>query len=225
MLHWSGISSRLVDAIAVAARQICNIAFNADALTIAMMPVKYGGLDLRLPTDVAIPAFLASTAISNGLGHLMLSTNSYLLWDAKRAHWDSTLSQSQTGLFSVCLTKHLSGQNVILFSPTLTNIAVHAYCRFPPSLAVLGLTRSSRHQPETFLTMTHSASLLHSVCGFHLLTSPVPMWHTNRHTRSASTVLPPWCWPLPRHHALNDVIKRALDTAGFPSILEPTGMS
>ena len=28
-----------------------------------------------------------------------------------------------------------------------------------------------------------------------------------------------------RHHGLNDVIKRALDTAGFPSILEPTCLS
>ena len=78
------------NAITVAAREICNVAFDADAWTIATMPVKYVGLSLRLSTDVTLPAYLASTAISKDFDDLMLSTNSYHHENAKMAHWDST---------------------------------------------------------------------------------------------------------------------------------------
>ena len=53
--------------------------------------VKYDGLGIRLPTDVALPAYLTSTVISKDLVHIMLSTNSYLHEDDKMSHWDSTL--------------------------------------------------------------------------------------------------------------------------------------
>ena len=100
-------------------------------------------------------------------------------------------SQSQTSLlFSTSGTQHLSGGNVMLFSPTGTNIAVHACCRLPPCLAALGLTQPPHHQPEPFSTSTQSASLQHSVRAPRLSTSPMPVWHTNRQTRSASTELP-----------------------------------
>ena len=80
--------------MAVAARQICNVALNADAWTIATMPVKYGGLGLHLSTNAALHAYLASTAISTDLVDLMLSTNSYILVDAKRVHWTAPFPQS-----------------------------------------------------------------------------------------------------------------------------------
>ena len=71
------------------------------------------------------------------------------------------ISQSKTSLlFRPSGTQHLSGRNVMmLFSPTRTNIAVHAHCRFPPSLTALGLTRSPLHQLESFLMTTQSTSL------------------------------------------------------------------
>ena len=84
-------SSRHVNAIAVAAKQIINLVLDADTWTIVTMPVKDGGHGLRLPTDVALPAYLASTAVLSYLVDLMLSTNSHLDRDAKMAHWDSTL--------------------------------------------------------------------------------------------------------------------------------------
>ena len=72
-------------------------------------------------------------------------------------------SQSQTTLlFSPSGTQHLSGRNVMLFSPTRSNIAVHAFCRLPHSIAAIGLSRSTRHQPEPFVTTTQSVSLQHS---------------------------------------------------------------
>ena len=54
----------LDEAIAVAARQICNVVFIANDLTIVTMPVNYGGVGLCHPTNVA---HLASTAISKDL--------------------------------------------------------------------------------------------------------------------------------------------------------------
>ena len=46
------------------------------------MPVKYGGLCVSLPTDVALPVYLASTAASKNIVEFLLSANSSLHGDA-----------------------------------------------------------------------------------------------------------------------------------------------
>ena len=73
------------NATAVTAMQICNVVFDADAWTIATMSVKYVGVGIRLASDVALPAYLASTATSKYIVDLILSTNSSLHMDATRA--------------------------------------------------------------------------------------------------------------------------------------------
>ena len=132
----------------VAVRQFFYVAFDADTYTIAIIRVKYGGLGLCLPTDVALPACHASTAISMDLIDLMFFTNSYLHEDAKKAHCDSTLfpvtsntsTQFETLIRSKCdaILAH-SGQH-----------RRHAYCRHPPSLATHGFLRSTQHLSSLF---------------------------------------------------------------------------
>ena len=58
-----------------------------------------------------------------------------------------------------------------------------------------------------------------------LSTSSMPMWHSNRQTRLHPLSSRSSVGLYPRYHALCDVIKRALDTIVFSSILEPTGLS
>ena len=43
------------------------------AWTIATIPVEYGDLGLRVATDIALPAYLVSTAVSSDLVDFMLS--------------------------------------------------------------------------------------------------------------------------------------------------------
>ena len=89
--------------------------------------------------------------------HMILSTSCHpqtviFTWIPKGHTGTAPFSQSQASLpFSPRGTHHLSGGNVMLFSPTRTNTDVHSCCRLPPSLAALGSTRSHRHQPEPFM--------------------------------------------------------------------------
>ena len=90
---------------------ICSVAFDANAWTIATMPLKYGGLGLCLPTNVALSAYLASTAISKVFVNLMFSTDSYLQMDANVHTGTAPFSQSQASLlFSPSGMQHLSGR-------------------------------------------------------------------------------------------------------------------
>ena len=153
----------LDDAIAVVTGKICSLAFDADAWTIVTMPVKYGGLGPRLSNDVAIPAYLASTAISKDVVDLMLSTDSYAHEYAKRAHWDSTI-------FPVPNKSSIQSEWGATFirskrDAVLAQLDQHRRVRILSASTFHSgawLNAAPRHQPELFLTTTQSASLQYS---------------------------------------------------------------
>ena len=52
----------------------------------------------------------------------------------------------------------------------------------------------------------------------------MPLWSHSRQIWPTSSLLPLQRWSLTRHSALNDVIKRALSSAGFNAVLEPVSL-
>ena len=56
-----------------------------------------------------------------------------------------------------------------------------------------------------------------------LCSTQMPLWSLGRQIWPMLSLVPPQLWMLTRHSALNDIIKRALSSAGFNAVLEPVG--
>ena len=125
----------------------------------------------------------------------------------------SPSSQSQTILlFSPIWTQHLSGRNVTLFSPTWTNITVCILSTSTfPSGAWLNAVPSSPTGTlldDDTVRIATTLRLGFPVCQPHRSRCGTQIDKLGLHPLSKRLSL----GRCPRHHALNDAIKRAIDT-------------
>lgn len=212
---------------------ITNVCLVGDSLGQSVLPVALGGLGIRMSKDVALPAFISSLHSVGGLvgdlvGGIQLANSTDLqtavgLWegryvgpalaaDADRSRqrtWDGPLARASfEGLLEGA--DQISRARLLAASSRESGLWLHA---LPvPSLGTL-------LDPESFrvaialrvgaeVCVSHSCRCgrLMDARGLHGLSC---RYSAGRH---------------PRHAALNDVIRRALQSAGVPSVLEPVGV-
>ena len=196
----------------------------------AKLPVRFGGLGLRASSDIALPAYLASLASSRDIIQSVLPTNiqhdcddrfdsAIEVWSRTdlptpseitiQREWDSlkcsaqveslkpTLDQHRLACLTLASQPHSGDWLNSLPSSSLGTLLDNESLRIGVSLR-LGLRVCVAHK-------CRCGSMVDEF-GLHPLSC-----------RSSAG-------RFPRHSALNDVIRRGLEAAGFPSQLEPVGL-
>ena len=199
-----------------------------------MVPTRYGGLGLRRTQDLALPSYIASlyhctqlvaTILPGALGAGLLAEREAALTDWKNAAesaeppagdtaqsqraWDSVLADKvRSRLLSAA--NQLEQARLLAAGTAESGAWLHALPSAslgtlldPPTLRVAIALRVGAEvcQPHQCRCGSPADSL-----GHHALTCRLS---AGRH---------------PRHTALNDVVKRALQSVGVPSLLEPNGI-
>ena len=212
---------------------ISNVQYENESLDQAVLPVRLGGLGIRLSNDIALPAFISSLHSVHSLVDAIL-IKVRLAEDEELRGAENTWSQRNAGIAlpdggDMGRQRTWDGPQSEAAAARLLEVAnqtsrarlVAAACResglwlhaLPtPSLGTL-------LDPETFRVAValrvgavvcepHSCRCgrLMDARGLHGLSCK---YSAGRH---------------PRHAALNDVVRRALQSAGIPSILEPVGI-
>ena len=214
--------------------KITNVAFSQNSWTQAVLPVRYGGLGLRRTEDLALPSYVSSLHHCFDLVMTLLPAslhtdmhaereNTVADWknvaepaeppagDAARRqrHWDSVLAvKARTHLLSAA--NQLDQARLLAAGTSESGAWLHALPSAslgtlldPPTLRVAVALRVGAEvcQPHRCRCGSPTDSL-----GYHALTCRL----------SAGRY--------PRHTALNEVVRRALQAVGVPSLLEPTGI-
>lgn len=205
----------------------------------ASMPVGLGGLGVRSATDLSLPAFLAS---SYGCRDISAAALPVYCQDAD-VDQTKALSCYQT----IC--EDLAITDIVVPPPAPEKQASWDFPLIKAKMDTLLAHASTNTEKARLLAVTspHAGDWLNAV--------PVPslgLKLDNHQLRIAAALRlgSPLCQPhtcicgtqvdasgvhglsckksagrFPRHHQVNDLIKRALGSAGFPSVLEPLGIS
>lgn len=212
---------------------VFNIDLDTRSWTQATLPVRFGGLGIRNTSDVSLPAFLASVHATLPLTTKILEpckiTEISFLTEAKNAwcaacpNTDPPTSLCSQRLWGEPLCK-LVRNNLL---ETSSNPAERA------RLIAVGKWESGLWLQA--LPSGNTGTLLDNTT-FRIVTclrlgAPIIIPHTCRcgaavnrlgqHGLSCSRS----AGRIPRHQNINDVIRRALATAGVPAILEPNGLT
>ena len=206
---------------------LCNIHLDDNSWSQAKLPVRYGGLGLLTAADLALLAFLSSRAASIRLvndilsqpmnkqedddevrawldRNLVLPSNTH-----KQRNWDDIQSSSAVATLVPVLNQH----RLACFKAALR----------PESGVWLNCVPNSRAG-----TVIDNDTLRIGVALRVGLTVCIPHRCKCGTTVDTFGTHPLLCrfsaGRIPRHSALNDVVRRGLSASGIPSMLEPSGL-
>ena len=201
--------------------------FDDNSWSQAKLPVRYGGLGLRTAADLALPAFLSSRAASISLVNDILRqpTNKQEDGDEVRAWLDQNLVlHSNTH-------KQRNWDDIQCSSAVATLVPILNQHRLACFKA------ASRHESGVWLncvpnnrvgTFIDNDTLRIGVALRVGLTVCIPHRCKCGTTVDTFGTHPLSCCfsagRIPRHSALNDVVRSGLSASGIPSMLEPSGL-
>ena len=212
---------------------VTNVSFEGPAGTQASLPVSRGGLGIRRACDIAIPAFLSSSyATATLVGEILNKpyqmpssgvAEALTIWKAgvfganepleplkaMQKSWDQPMMEKiYDGLLQEA--DQVARARLLASAQKGSGACLHAL----PS-APLGTLLDDQ-------TMRISVALRVGapICEPHPCRCGSTIDSLGHHPLSCQYS----AGRFPRHAALNDVIKRALSSAGVPSILEPVGL-
>ena len=221
---------RLDQLIRQSASKICNVFFDDTGWKQASLPNRHGGIGLRAPSDVSLSAYLSSRASTHELVLRVLNTPTGLeddpalssaksLWSASNLpsptvpssqhEWDDIFCKDAFHRLSASLDQH----RLVCLKSAASPFS-GAWTEAIPSPATGTLLDDNSVRVGVALRLglrvcePHRCRCGKSVDSFGL--------HPLSCSKSSGR--------LPRHAALNDTVKRALDKAGFPAQLEPVGL-
>jgi hypothetical protein len=232
----SPILTQYDDTIRDTLQSILNIELSETAWVQATLPVKRGGIGIRLATQVSLPAFLSSVGSSSELVMQILPSRLHstagvndLTFTVAAEEWKLRAGQSQ---LPVQIGKQKSWDTPIVSiavehvwsaATNQTSIARLTAAAAPYSGAFLQALPSSTvgtRLDDTALRIAIAVRLGAPVCAPHACVCGENVDASGIHglscRKSAGRHL--------RHSALNDLVKRALATAEVPSRLEPTSL-
>ena len=215
---------------------ILNIELSDSAWNQATLPVKNGGIGIRLATQVALPAYLSSIASS---GHLILQllpprlhstegSNDQLFIDAVDTWRERAggMELPQLAINQKAWDMPLVGiamDKVLSAAPNQAGIARLTAASAPYSgafLQALPCSSIGTRLDDASLRIAIAFRLGTKVCAPHTCICGATVESSGIHglscRKSAGRII--------RHNALNDLIKRSLATAEIPSRLEPTSL-
>jgi len=221
------------ETLTAALSSVTNVRFEGDSLVQAMLPVRLGGLGIRMSKDIALPAFISSLHSVRDLVEVILQ---------------KVQMREDNELQDVVNIWHARNQGLAL--PDGVNLGRQRTWDGPQASAVASglleradqisrarlLAASSRESglwlnvlpassigtlldPESF-RIAIALRVGAVVCEPHKCRCGRMMDARGLHGLSCKYS----AGRHPRHTAINDVVKRALQSAGIPSILEPVGV-
>ncbi|XP_029657503.1 uncharacterized protein LOC115231671 [Octopus sinensis] len=229
--HEQNLLSVIENILKSGAESLCNVRFDPLGWIQSTLPVSRGGIGLRSPVSIALPAFLSSTASSRVLTDIVLRNlperkmsvdhvAALDLWDSlynKRpsdpciqAQWDAISCEA----LDVHLRKNFDQHRLA---------CLRAGCCTGSGawLDALPVPSTGNLLDKDCLRIGLSLRLGLEICEIHKCRCGAVIDRFGLHPlscrRSAGRA--------PRHAALNDVIQRGLTAAGIPSILEPVGLA
>ncbi|KAL3613036.1 hypothetical protein CASFOL_043125 [Castilleja foliolosa] len=222
------------DTLKDAVETILNVSLNDSQWCQASLPVRYGGLGVRRARDVGLPAFLASahgvadlvTSIlpTNGAkASIPFATDALAVWSTQfpgesisheAAHsqrsWDDVASKS---VLEGLLSSAVGEEQASLRAVSCLESGAWLHALPSPHLGTL-LDADS-------LRVAVALRLGCKVCEPHPCICGQLVGESGGHALSCCRC----SGRFPRHHALNDLIRRALVAANIPCMLEPPGLS
>ncbi|XP_029655915.1 uncharacterized protein LOC115229755 [Octopus sinensis] len=219
--------SRFDHALRTCLESICNAPFDDLGWEQAILPISHGGIGARSATDLSLPAFLSSTHATSTLVQEILQPFSESESVAAKSRWlGLSLELPQNPHAQVEWDRILCDQKLNNLKPKLNQhrLACLLAASQPYSgawLTAIPMGSIGTLLDDDCLRIGISLRLGLNVCREH-------------RCRCGSTVDPFGLHPLscqrssgrfPRHTALNDIVKRTLETAGLPSQLEPVGLA
>ena len=233
----SQLLQRYDSSICDALQDILNTELSETAWNQATLPVKSGGIGIRLATDIALPAFLSSIASSSPLILKLLpprfqsssGINDHLFLDAV-TEWQNRSGQGQPPQL---ISKQkawdmplvgIAKDRVLSAALTQAGIARLNAASAPYSgafLQALPCSATGTRLDDTSIRIAIATRLGAPVCAPHTCICGSTVDSSGTHglscRKSARRHM--------RHSAMNDLIKRSLATAEIPSRLEPTSLS
>jgi len=196
------------------------------------LPVSLGGLGIRMSKDIALSAFIASRHSTRGLVEEVLQKVDHLAEDSELSeaeeNWrqrgavlteGSDLGKQKTWDLPLVERAHerllesadqVTRARILASSCRESGLWLHAHPI--PSLGTL-------LDPET-LRIAVALRVGGDICEAHKCRCGRMMDTRGLHGLSCRFS----AGRLPRHSALNEIVKRSLQSAGIPSVLEPAGM-
>ena len=226
---------RLYDKLLKEALQlILNINLKESAWNQSTLPISKGGLGVKLASELAGPAYLSSVCASKNLTNSLLPeclrSEKVLFYEQASEDWKSTLSTdslpANPSFQSEWEGPLLNKRFLMLFNEAQSNeekariLAVSSehssdYLHALP-IASLGLKLDNQS-----LRISCALRLGSLICHQHKCICGNKVNSFGRHGLSCKFQ----AGRHPRHSQLNDIVQRALNLAGYPSRLEPTGLS
>jgi len=222
------------DIIIQTLQQLLNVQMTATAHNQATLPVAFGGLGVRLASDLALPAFLSSTVSSSDTVQQLLPARLRSVGGVHDASYISAVHEWQSSAAvpppDTLLQKAWDLPLIRVKSEAVMNAAQNQ-----ADLARL-IALSSRHAGDFLNALPSSAvgtrldntslriavglRLGLNVCAPHVCVCGEQVSTSGTHglacRKSAGRHF--------RHNAVNDLIKRALASAETPAILEPASL-
>lgn len=212
---------------------ILNVSLSGEHWTQAILPVRYGGLGVRCIRDVSLPAFLAS---AHGVADLVADILSLNGDKATIPHAADAIKTWLARFPGAAVPENPE------FQRSWDDVACKAILdRLTDGAEAVDLARLlAVSRPESgawlqALPSPHIGTLLDAdslrvavalrlgcdVCEPHICICGTMVGADGHHALSCRRCT----GRHPRHHALNDILQRALTSAGIPSVLEPPGLS
>jgi hypothetical protein len=220
--------------IQTATEELTNVKMSTQTWTQASLPVSYGGIGLRRSEDVAIPAFLASTfSVSNLITSILPDpVKTYVDPNVEEAitNWKLLSSQTcpeddQKGIqkewdvpcIKTVFENLLSSQSDMISQARLLSVSTRESGSW---LHALPSSSLGNRLDDDSLRVAVALRLGASICAPHICPCGKLVDILGHHGLSCNRS----AGRRPRHEAINEVIRRALVSAGVPAILEPSGV-
>ena len=227
--------SNIDSTVRLALQEVCNVALTDEAWEQAALPLRHGGLGVRSVQDLALPSYIASLTASAPLvsaicpptstgpepAALPPAVEQFMFnngIETAPEHPAASHQKTWDDLASAATAKRLTSR------ANQTHRARLAAACMPYTAAwiqALPIPSLGLHLDDETIRIAVALRLGLAICEPHqckLCGRPVDRLghHGLSCSRSAGR--------FPRHSSLNDVIRRALSSAGIPSILEPVGL-
>ncbi|XP_063385490.1 uncharacterized protein LOC134671560 [Cydia fagiglandana] len=213
--------------------RLLNVSLNPDQWVLASLPIRNGGLGIRRARDVSLPAFLASSEGVVGLVTKILSVNgdrptipfasdAVAAWrtlnpnvpmpdklDRQRL-WDDI---GVRRVFDGLLEGAVGADKARLLAVSRPEAGAWLQALPSPHMGTLLDNNSMR--------VAVALRLGCDVCEPHICICGTMVESNGHHALSCCRCV----GRFPRHHALNDIVRRALLSANVPCMLEPPGLS
>ena len=216
-------------------QEVCNVAITDEAWVQAALPLRHGGLGVRSVQALALPSYVSSLTASAPLvssispststgsepAALLPAVEQFMSANGIDTAPDRPAANFQKSWDDIVSTATVDG---LISQSNQTHRARLAAAREPHTAAWLQATpipSLGLHIDDETVRIAVALRLGLAICEPHqckLCGQSVDRLghHGLSCTKSAGR--------FPRHSALNDVLKRALSSAGVPSILEPVGL-